>query len=123
MPLGPVTPPGGGTATSADAVIGWVLTRAAGLRLSRAKTPADLVEAAVHVGRGTLSALGRSLPGPTTARHRIERAWWLCANDRVHAADVMPRATRRLTGGGRSRCWSPSTGPTCGGSTRSWRPR
>src|SRR4051812_13033700 len=84
---------------SADAVIGWVLTIAAGLRLSQAKTLADLVEAAVHVGRGTLSALGRSLPGPTTAKHRIKRAWRFCANDRVHAAEVMPRVIRRLTRG------------------------
>ena len=30
---------------SSDAVIGWVLTIAAGLRLSQAKTLADLVEA------------------------------------------------------------------------------
>ena len=82
---------------SPDAVIGWVLTVAVPLRLSQAKTLADLVEAAVHVGRGTLSALGRSLPGPTTAKHRIKRAWRFCANDRVHAAEVMPRVVRRLT--------------------------
>jgi hypothetical protein len=82
---------------SADAVIGWVLTIAAGLRLSQAKTLADLVEAAVHVGRGTLSALGRSLPGPTAAKHRIKRAWRFCDNDRVHVAEVMPAVVRRLT--------------------------
>lgn len=82
---------------SADAVIGWVLTIAAGLRLSQAKTLADLVEAAVHVGRGTLSALGRSLPGPSAAKHRIKRAWRFCSNDRVHAADVLPAVVRRLT--------------------------
>lgn len=81
---------------SADAVIGWVLTIAGGLRLSQAKTLADLVEAAVHVGRGTLSALGRSLPGPAAAKHRIKRAWRFCANDRVHVSEVMPRVLRRL---------------------------
>lgn len=84
---------------SADAVIGWVLTIAAGLRLSQAKTLADLVEAAVRVGRGTLSALGRSLPGPTAAKHRIKRAWRFCANDRVHVDAVMSRVVRRLTRG------------------------
>lgn len=82
---------------SPDAVIGWVLTIAAGLRLSQAKTLADLVEAAVHVGRGTLSAIGRCLPGPSAAKHRIKRTWRFCANDRVHAADVLPRVVRRLT--------------------------
>jgi hypothetical protein len=82
---------------SSDAVIGWVLTVAADLRLSQAKSLADLVAAAVHVGRGTLSAIGRSLPGPTAAKHRIKRAWRFCANDRVHACDVLPRVVRRLT--------------------------
>jgi hypothetical protein len=84
---------------SPDAVVGWVLTIAAGLRLSQAKTLADLVGAAVRVGRGTLSALGRCLPGPSAARHRIKRAWRFCANDRVHVSDVMPAVVRRLTRG------------------------
>jgi hypothetical protein len=82
---------------SADAVIGWVLTIAAGLRLSQAKTLAELVEAACHVGRGTLSAIGRCLSGPSAAKHRIKRTWRFCANQRVHPADVMPRVIRRLT--------------------------
>jgi len=78
-------------------VVGWVLTIAAGLRLSQAKTLADLVTAAVRVGRGTLSAIGRCLPGSTTAEHRIKRVWRFCDNDRVHVSEVMPRVTRRLT--------------------------
>ena len=82
---------------SPTAVVGWVLTVASALRLSQAKTLADLVEAAVHVRRGTLSALGRSLPPGTAAKHRIKRAWRFCANDRVHVADVMPAVVRRLT--------------------------
>jgi hypothetical protein len=82
---------------SPDAVIGWVLTIAAGLRLSQAKTLADLVEAATHVGRGTLSAIGRCLPGVTAAKHRIKRTWRFCDNDRVHVGDVMPRVVGRLT--------------------------
>jgi hypothetical protein len=82
---------------SPTAVAGWVLTVASALRLSQAKTLADLVEAAVHVTRGTLSALGRSLPPGTAAKHRIKRAWRFCDNDRVHVADVMPAVVRRLT--------------------------
>jgi hypothetical protein len=81
---------------SPDAVVGWVLTIAAGLRLSQAKTLADLVEAAVRVGRGTLCALGRCLPGTTAVKHRVKRVWRFCDNDRVHAADVMPAVVRRL---------------------------
>lgn len=97
IPLGPVTPPGGGTAMSADAVTGWVLTIAAGLRLGQAKTLAHLVEAAVHAGRSTLSAIGRRLPGATAVKHKIKRAWRFCDNDRVHVADVMIAVVRPLT--------------------------
>lgn len=82
---------------NADAVIGWVLTLSCALRLSQSKTLADLVEAAVHVGRGTLSALGRSLAGTAAAKHKIKRAWRFCDNDHVHVADVMPAVIRRLT--------------------------
>lgn len=80
-----------------DAVIGWVLTIAAPLRLSQAKTLADLVEAATHVGRVTLSAIGRSLAGDTTAKSRIQRTWRFCDNDRVHVADAMAGVINRLT--------------------------
>jgi hypothetical protein len=81
----------------ADAVIGWVLTIAHQLRLSQAKTLADLVEAATHVGRATLSAIGRCLAGNTTAKSRIQRTWRFCDNDRVHIGDAMDGFIRRLT--------------------------
>lgn len=81
---------------SPDAVVGWVLTIAAGLRLSQAKTLADLVEAAARVSRGTLSAIGRCLRG-TAAKHAIKRVWRFCDNDRVHVSEVMPAVVRRLT--------------------------
>src|SRR4051794_17932122 len=97
MPLDPSPAPGGGTAMSADAVIGWVLTIAGGLRLSQAKTLAELVEAAARAGRATLSAIGRCLPALTAAKHRIKRAWRFCANDLVHPEEVLPRVVRRLT--------------------------
>jgi DDE family transposase len=77
-------------------VSGWVLTIAADLRLSQARTLAALVAAAARVTRGTLSALGRGLPGSTAAKHRVKRAWRFCANDRVHASDVMAAVVRRL---------------------------
>lgn len=82
---------------SPDAVIGWVPTIAAGLRLSQPQTLADLVEAAVHVGRGTLSAIGRCLPPTVATKHRIKRAWRFCDNDRVHPDAVTSRFVRRIT--------------------------
>lgn len=81
----------------ADAIFGWVLTVAHQLRLSQAKTLAGLVEAATHVGRATLSAIGRCLAGDTTAKSRIQRTWRFCDNDRVHIADAMSGFIRRLT--------------------------
>lgn len=81
---------------SPDAVAGWVLTIAAGLRLSQRKTLADLVEAAVRASRGTLSAIGRCLRS-TATKHAVKRAWRFCANDAVHPTDAMPGVIRRLT--------------------------
>ena len=82
---------------SPSAVVGWVLTIAHPLRLSQAKTLADLVEAACHVGRATLSAIGRCLAGAATTKSRIRRAWRFCDNDRVHVADAMAGVINRLT--------------------------
>jgi hypothetical protein len=82
---------------NADAVIGWVLTIAHQLRLSQAKTLANLVEAATHVGRATLCAIGRCLNSNTTAKSRIQRTWRFCDNDRVHISDAMSGFIHRLT--------------------------
>ena len=81
----------------ADAVSGWVFTITHQLRLSQAKTLANLVEAATHVGRATLSAIGRCLAGNTTTKSRIQRTWRFCDNDRVHISDVMTGFVGRLT--------------------------
>jgi Transposase DDE domain len=70
-------------------VIAWVLSVTAGLRLSQAKTLADLVAAALHVGRASLSAVGRQLAGGATAKHRIKRAWRFCANERIEVGEAM----------------------------------
>lgn len=77
------------------AVVNWILTVTAGLRLSQRKTLADLVEAAVRVGRSTLSALGRGLRG-VVAKHAIKRVWRFCDNDGVHPTDAMGGVIRRL---------------------------
>jgi hypothetical protein len=81
---------------SPDAVVGWVLTVASGLRLSQRKTLADLVEAAARVTRGTLSAIGRCLRS-IAPNHDIKRAWRFCDNYGVHPTAAMPGVIRRLT--------------------------
>jgi hypothetical protein len=76
--------------------VSWVLTVCSALRLSQAKTLADLTAAALHVGRCTLAALGRRLLGPTVTKHRIKRAWRFCANSRVHVCTAMRGVLRQL---------------------------
>jgi hypothetical protein len=51
-------------------VVAWVLSVAGDL-LSQAKTLAELIAAAVGVGRATLSAIGRQVAGPAAVKHRI----------------------------------------------------
>jgi hypothetical protein len=75
-------------------VIGPVLTIAAGLRRSQAKTLADPVAAARHAGRGTLSAVGRRLPSGTARNRRIKRVWHSCANDRPLPGRAAPPPLR-----------------------------
>lgn len=74
----------------------WVLTVCAQLRLSQAKTLADLVGAALFVGRVSLAAIGRQLLGPAAAKHRIKRTWRFVANRRVEISTAMQGVVRRL---------------------------
>lgn len=70
-------------------VIAWVLSVCTDLRPSQAKTLADLTAAALHVGRVSPAAIGRTLTGPSAAQHRIKRTWRFCANRRIVIADAM----------------------------------
>jgi hypothetical protein len=73
----------------------WVLTVCAvSLRLSQAKTLADLVAAAVGVQRVSLGNIGRRMLGAT--KHQIKRCWRFCANPRVETADAMRGILARL---------------------------
>ena len=78
-------------------VIAWVLSVATELRLSQAKTLAELTAAALAVGRATLAAIGRPVAGPTTAKHRIKRVWRFCANPRVEVSGAMAGLIERLS--------------------------
>jgi hypothetical protein len=76
--------------------ITWVLSLCDDLRLSQAKTLADLVAAAMRVGRVSLAAIGRQLTGPFAAKHRIKRTWRFCANRRVVVSDATRGLLRHL---------------------------
>ncbi len=78
------------------AVVAWVTSLCTGLRKSQAKTLAELVAAALDVGRATLAALGRHMTGAAQCKHRIKRAWRFCANRRVTVADALRGVLARL---------------------------
>jgi hypothetical protein len=79
------------------AILAWVLSVCTALRRSQAKTPAELVAAAIPAERATLANLGRAMPGPARCLHRIKRAGRFVANRRVTVAGGMAGAVARLT--------------------------
>jgi len=76
--------------------IAWVVSVCTDLRHSQAKTLADLVAAALHIGRVSLAALGRKLVGPTAVKHRIKRTWRFCANSRILVSEAMQGVLRHF---------------------------
>jgi len=86
----------GGTAVTGLEAASWVLTVCTALRLSQAKTLADLVAAALPVGGASLAAIGRKVAGDQADKHKIKRTWRFCANPRVTISDAMQGAVARL---------------------------
>lgn len=66
----------------------WVWSVVVGLLASQTKTLADLVGAALGVGRVSLAEIGRRLTG-TSAKHGIKRCWRFTANQRIEVSDAM----------------------------------
>lgn len=69
--------------------IAWVLIVCAQLRLSRAKTLAELAGAALQVGRVSPAATVRRILAPAAAKHRIKHTWRFVANPRIDVSDAM----------------------------------
>ena len=92
-----------GTARKRTEVMAWVLSLCCDLRLSQAKTLSELVAATLGVGRMSLSAIGRCLPGETTAKSRIQRVWRFTSNRRVLVSDAMRGVIRCLLRGPRKK--------------------
>jgi hypothetical protein len=68
--------------------IAWVMSVCCALRASQTKTLADLVAAALTVGRVSLAEIGRRLVG-ASAKHGIKHCWRFTANRGVHVSDAM----------------------------------
>ena len=81
--------------------IQWVWSVCSALRKSQTNTLADLVGAAMTVGRASLAEVGRRLFG-TAAKHGIKRCWRFTANSRVEISDAMQGVVQRLL---RSKRW------------------
>ena len=71
-------------------VMAWVVSVCRGcLRKSQAKTLSVLVAAALVTQRVSLANLGRSVPGTTTAKHKIKRVDRFVGNQRVEVSDAV----------------------------------
>ena len=78
------------------AILYWIERHVKPMRRSRQKTLSDVVAAAMNLtGTGVL-ALGRSLPGRTTAKHSIKRVWRFFKNSRVEVEVVQQTLASEL---------------------------
>jgi hypothetical protein len=75
--------------------IAWVVCVCSSyLRLSQAKTLADLVASAMRCQRISMANIGRQMQG--AAKHQIKRCWRFCDNDRIETADAMRPILARI---------------------------
>lgn len=81
---------------SHEAILAWLSTVSPGLLGSQRLTLSLLVFAALRVGRVSLAALGRLIPGDALEKHRIKRAERFAANPRVHVSDAMSGLIKQL---------------------------
>jgi len=70
------------------AIFRWIEENVKPMRRSRQKTLADVVSAALHLNGTGVLALGRGLPGHTTAKHGIKRVWRFFRNPGVEIESV-----------------------------------
>lgn len=69
-------------------ILAWIVTNVEGMRLSRAKTLAAIVSAALVMrGIGVL-ALGRAMSGEVAAKHCIKRVWRFLRNDGIEVEAI-----------------------------------
>lgn len=75
--------------------IAWVVSICSSyLRLSQAKTLANLVASAMRCQRISMANIGRQMQGQ--AKHQIKRCWRFCDNDRIETADAMRPILARM---------------------------
>lgn len=77
-------------------ILAWLVANVEGMRLSRCKTLAAIVSAALVMRGVGVLALGRAMAGNTTAKHRIKRVWRFLRNEDVETESVYAALFRFL---------------------------
>jgi hypothetical protein len=95
--------PEGKTMYDPSKILSWITQNVEGMRLSRAKTLAVIVCGALLMKGSGVLALGRVLPGETSAKHCIKRVWRFLRNKDVECEAVFAALFR---------CLRPPTGRT-----------
>lgn len=69
-------------------ILAWIVANVQGMRLSRAKTLAAIVSAALLMKGVGVLALGRAMSGEIAAKHCIKRVWRFLRNDQFEAESL-----------------------------------
>ena len=82
--------------TSPEDILYWIESHVKPMRRSRQKTLSSIVAAAMSMTGAGVLALGRSLPGKTTAKHAIKRVWRFFRNTGLEIASVQQALANTL---------------------------
>jgi hypothetical protein len=77
-------------------ILTWIVANVEGMRLSRAKTLAAIVSAALLMKGVGVLALGRAMSGEVAAKHCIKRVWRFLRNDQFETEMVFAALFRFL---------------------------
>lgn len=77
-------------------ILAWIVTNVEGMRLSRSKTLAAIVSAALLMRGVGVLALGRAMSGEVSAKHCIKRVWRFLRNEQCETEALFSALFRFL---------------------------
>lgn len=77
-------------------ILAWIVANVEGMRLSRSKTLAAIVSAALLMKGVGVLALGRAMSGEVAAKHCIKRVWRFLRNDQLETEALFAALFRFL---------------------------
>ena len=77
-------------------ILAWIIANVEGMRLSRSKTLAAIVSAALLMRGVGVLALGRAMSGEVSAKHCIKRVWRFLRNDQYETEALFSALFRFL---------------------------